>query len=299
MARVNVEGRALAEGRFFTLAEDLEMHRAEAIGMLVIFWFESQERRVYKGTKDELLKFIPYRGDKALRVFDAMLANDYLSKASDGTITIRGNKKHVDALIAMEEGGRQGGIKSVRSRLIALGDDCLGAQGDDEPGARGDENDFEPPEPFSNESQGTPSYNTKQCKAKQSKTEKKTEGRTASENSHPLVKIWNEHRGTLPECKGLGKERKRHSDARWKENPEENYWVDIVKRIAASPFCRGEGSRGWRADFDFFVRASTHLKVLEGKYDGPSKPPDGPKTKQQAMSENNQRLFDLVKRGEI
>lgn len=88
-----------------------------------------------------------------------------------------------------------------------------------------------------------------------------------------LGQIWNAHRGTLPELKACGSTRRRHADARWRDHPDESYWIDIVTRLAGSPFCRGENQRGWRADFDFLIRPETQHKVLEGKYDQDSKGP--------------------------
>ena len=36
---------------------------------------------------------------------------------------------------------------------------------------------------------------------------------------------------------------------------------------AASPFCLGAGSRGWKADIDWFLRPDTVTRIMEGKYD--------------------------------
>lgn len=48
-------------------------------------------------------------------------------------------------------------------------------------------------------------------------------------------------------------------------------WVEVFKRINASPFCRGEDG-GWKADVDWALRPEgrkpeTAMKVLEGAYD--------------------------------
>lgn len=85
-----------------------------------------------------------------------------------------------------------------------------------------------------------------------------------------IFNIWNENRGSLPECKALSKKRNAHAMQRWREKPDENYWSDVVKRLSQSNFCNGSNDRGWKADFDFFLRPDTHLKVLEGKYDNAS-----------------------------
>ena len=54
---------------------------------------------------------------------------------------------------------------------------------------------------------------------------------------------------------------------RWKEKPDENYWVKVMRIINKSDFCLGRiPGKDWTADFEFFVRSSTHAKALEGKY---------------------------------
>jgi hypothetical protein len=101
-------------------------------------------------------------------------------------------------------------------------------------------------------------------------------GEIGKSGDHPLVEVWNEHRGTLPRAVSCEGSRKKHADARWKARPDRRFWAEIIERIAGSPFCCGESERGWRADFDFLVKPDTVAKVLEGKYDprpGPLAPP--------------------------
>lgn len=87
-----------------------------------------------------------------------------------------------------------------------------------------------------------------------------------------LARLWNEHKHpAMPEVDpsklSTASPRYRFARQRLVEQPDLDYWRQVIERIAASPFCRGENQRGWRADFAFLVRAETHLKVLEGKYD--------------------------------
>ena len=37
--------------------------------------------------------------------------------------------------------------------------------------------------------------------------------------------------------------------------------------MSESKFCVGENDRGWKADFDFFLKPGVIEKVMEGKYD--------------------------------
>ncbi len=116
MARVNIETRAFAENRFDRLREDLKLQRYEAAGLLTCFWFDSQEREVCGGTQADISKYLPMRGKRAEEVFAALLEHDYISTSSDGKYVIRGNKKHVDAILKRKFGAKIGGINSGKSR---------------------------------------------------------------------------------------------------------------------------------------------------------------------------------------
>lgn len=82
-----------------------------------------------------------------------------------------------------------------------------------------------------------------------------------------LVAIWNSNRGELAEVVKLTTDRGRRAKARLQERPDLGWWVSVAQRIAASAFCCGKNDRGWRADFDFFVRPGSAEKTMEGKYD--------------------------------
>ena len=44
-------------------------------------------------------------------------------------------------------------------------------------------------------------------------------------------------------------------------------WSAAMARARASPFLCGANDRGWRADLDFFLQASSFVRLMEGKYD--------------------------------
>lgn len=131
MARVNVETRALAEGRFSNLVGDLEATRAETIGTLVLFWHDTQERGIWKASKEELLKFIPFKGrDHREEILQALIDNDYVSPCQDGEFVVRGNRKHIEAFEERREAAAEGGrakarkVKEIKEAL-ALGSEAL------------------------------------------------------------------------------------------------------------------------------------------------------------------------------
>ena len=97
----------------------------------------------------------------------------------------------------------------------------------------------------------------------------KRETRLAARTRPPedLRSLWND--GTtapIPKCRELSPKRTVAIRARLSERPWSE-WVEVVARIDASPFCRGQNDRGWVASFDWLIQTETAIKVLEGKYD--------------------------------
>ncbi len=105
-----------------------------------------------------------------------------------------------------------------------------------------------------------------------------------AEPTDRILEIWNLNSGKLPKAKGLNPTRKKQCAVKWREKPDENYWVEVVKRMSESNFCNGKNDRGWLATFDFFLKGDTHLKVLEGKYDN----------RTTAQSTNQTRKYDKL-----
>jgi hypothetical protein len=68
-------------------------------------------------------------------------------------------------------------------------------------------------------------------------------------------------------CRKMTEAREKHLRARLADTSWAASWQEALARAAASPFCRGENDRGWRADVDWFLRPNTVTKILEGKYD--------------------------------
>ena len=81
-----------------------------------------------------------------------------------------------------------------------------------------------------------------------------------------LLQVWNKNRGTLPEAKALTPSRKKAAMVRLREEPDPNYWAEVVRTLANSSFCNGENDRHWRAGFDFLLKPDTHVKATEGAY---------------------------------
>ena len=94
-----------------------------------------------------------------------------------------------------------------------------------------------------------------------------------------LLEIYQQNNQALPEVKALTAERLRKCRSRINQAVRdgclERYLADFiaaVQKAQSTPFLRGEGARGWRASFDWFVANQVNVyAVLEGKYDGPAR----------------------------
>jgi len=97
-----------------------------------------------------------------------------------------------------------------------------------------------------------------------------------------LFDIYQQQNHSLPEVKALTSERLKKCRSRINQAVRdgclEQYLADFteaVKKAQQTPFLRGEGARGWRASFDWFVANHVNIYgVLEGKYDGPAVNPN-------------------------
>jgi hypothetical protein len=102
-------------------------------------------------------------------------------------------------------------------------------------------------------------------------------GRSFGEGRSPkiLVEIYQQQNQSLPEVKVLTAERlkkcRSRIDQAVRDGCLEQYLADfkaVVKKAQQTPFLRGEGARGWRASFDWFVANHVNIyAMLEGKYD--------------------------------
>jgi hypothetical protein len=80
------------------------------------------------------------------------------------------------------------------------------------------------------------------------------------------ARVWNDHIG-LRKIQSVSSGRAKALKARRSDPFFQFNWREAIKKVAASAFCNGENDRGWRADFDFFLRPDTVVKIMEGKYD--------------------------------
>jgi hypothetical protein len=83
-----------------------------------------------------------------------------------------------------------------------------------------------------------------------------------------LLEIYERERGSLPAAQALTPERRRQCALRIRAGLRGEEFGAAVRRAAATPFLAGEGARGWRANFDWFIANDTNVrKVIEGVYE--------------------------------
>lgn len=61
-------------------------------------------------------------------------------------------------------------------------------------------------------------------------------------------------------------EKRKKSIRNFEKQLSKEQFLEVCKEANASEFCRGNNDRGWKADFDFLIRADKATNILEGKY---------------------------------
>lgn len=116
-------------------------------------------------------------------------------------------------------------------------------------------------------------YSTQPNPTEQNST-KQTEERPAAadpDRSAPcpfeeIVKAFNAICVSFPEVKKITDGRKKAIGARWREAQSLDAFREIFAAAEASPFLKGSNDRGWRADFDWILKAANWTKISEGNY---------------------------------
>lgn len=84
-----------------------------------------------------------------------------------------------------------------------------------------------------------------------------------------IVEAYHQELPDLPHCSALTKTRKAFVRHRWSEDDAHQnveWWRGYFQSVNNMPHLKGDNERGWTADFEWLVRPSNMLKVLEGRY---------------------------------
>ena len=108
------------------------------------------------------------------------------------------------------------------------------------------------------------------------RTQQPDQGEPAGTKANPadeLLEIYERERGNLPAALALTPERRRQCALRVRAGLRGGEFGEAVRRAATTPFLAGEGARGWRANFDWFIANDTNVrKVIEGVYEPAERP---------------------------
>ena len=91
-----------------------------------------------------------------------------------------------------------------------------------------------------------------------------------SKTPEVLVEIYKAENKILPQVLEFTQERRKQCKTRLAKDPGKfvELFTRAVIKAQETPFLRGEGPAGWKADFDWFIANDRNVvKVLEGKYD--------------------------------
>jgi hypothetical protein len=92
--------------------------------------------------------------------------------------------------------------------------------------------------------------------------------------SQAIVDLFNKTLPRLPQVAMLTKDRVTKIAARWNESPvhqDLDFWAEFFALVASSSFLMGEGegrdgAKPFRATFDWLIKPSNFVKVVEGNY---------------------------------
>ena len=89
-------------------------------------------------------------------------------------------------------------------------------------------------------------------------------------NPQEVLDEWNQKMDQRCE---LTEARKRTLKVRAKDPKWIERWSEAIAKASTQPFLLGENNRGWKADFEWFLKPDSLTKILEGKYTNSGKPP--------------------------
>lgn len=284
MARINIDEKWLSKDprrkKFVKAVGDED----KADGLALRFWVLGQE--AYSSGKlvnKKQFYMLPYAKE---------FLSCELAEERDGGIYIKGSKRRMEWYRKMIAGAAKGGAQKSTAKAQAAKKREEAKRHKKTETEELQELKHKPPQALPTNhkpSQASYSYSSSYSYSNSdsgSESDSRKKENIATEVAHPphpLLEVWNSHRGNLPKAKSCVGARLKKAKERWREqSPEE--WIGTVKRLAESNFCNGKNDRGWRADFDFLLKPETWAKANEGKYDN----------HKGAISTNKTRTYDKL-----
>lgn len=106
-----------------------------------------------------------------------------------------------------------------------------------------------------------------------------------------ILELFNSICTDLPKTQSLGKTRESHVKARSKELKTKEGWRAFFERVQTSNWLCGRDpkSNGWHASFDWILKESNFIKILEGNYD--NKKPVASRTDPVSVEAHNAEIY--------
>jgi hypothetical protein len=107
-----------------------------------------------------------------------------------------------------------------------------------------------------------------------------------------LVDLYHSICTSLPRIRKLTSKRKSYVKARWKENPDMQFWTEFFQRVENSDFLsgrlepKGNRDRPFKADLEWITKEENYIKILEGKYDN----------REEVMNADNREIIENIRR---
>lgn len=269
MARINVAPEILVNPRFQRLVRKLGGDADKALGLLIRFWWAAQR---HWGDNKALIP----KDEFDLGDFEH-LAEVGLAIVTDAGVKARGADKHFDWYLQRLQTASFAGQKSAEARREKYGTavPLHARNAPNQNRTTGSEDVRTPPNQTRTTTEPNPNVLALTPVLVPTLDRDIVIAKAITRPTTPpageLVDIWNSHcSSSLSQVTKVTTKRKQKLLARLREEPDLAYWEQTIKRIAASAFCRGEGTQGWRASLDWLIANDTnHAKVNEGKYDDP------------------------------
>lgn len=235
MARLNLEDRWFDDPRRLALIEKIGAIQTDGSAVQIFRMAQSYFKQNVANPS------IPYQ--TFARCPNALLFIEIgLAEVIDGFVYVRGSREHFEWIRARKVNGSKGGLARASKAKQKL----------------------------AKHSKSNPQSQSQYLKEEEYMSESENPESPIKPNDPPNLKaLWNENSSPLPTVREVTDKRRSAWAARWRAVPERAYWVEIIRKIAASPFCQGGGKQGWVANVDYLLQPDTHVKISEGQY-GPS-----------------------------
>ena len=253
MASIRLEEEARNDPRFKVLGKKLGTTRFDARARVEELWAHCTKKNTYYLHAEIIDALAEFEGFHALILSPEV----NLAEQTEKGIRIRGTKGRIEWLAkARKNGGKGGRPKKTRRK----------------------------PTGFENETKTEPKPNLltpilTPAPALVISQNQEEEGSARRRAERPplggiLLDLWQQHSGELRKVLQVGHDRLVLIRERLDENSDPAYWEAVIKKMAATPFLRGENKRGWKATFDFLIAPGNHTRIMEGQYDSPANAAD-------------------------